>query len=134
MGPPGPLVCRTEDLLSHSSYLFTSESVSEGHPDKVCDRISDTIVDLFLAADPASRVACETLATTHRIVLAGEVRGPRRVTHELMAEKVRAAVRDIGYEQDAFHCQNCGLTILLKEQLTAKERRDVGRGGGGKDD
>src|SRR3546814_1535077 len=59
MGLPGPLVCRTEDLLSHSSYLFTSESVSEGHPDKVCDRISDTIVDLFLAADPASRVRSE---------------------------------------------------------------------------
>ncbi|HEY9567541.1 MAG TPA: methionine adenosyltransferase [Thalassobaculum sp.] len=104
--------------MSHSSYLFTSESVSEGHPDKVCDRISDTIVDLFLAADPASRVACETLATTNRIVLAGEVRGPRSVTHELMEEKVRAAVRDIGYEQDGFHWQTCGIDILLHEQST----------------
>src|SRR3546814_17554833 len=102
----------------HSSYLFTSESVSEAHPDKVCDRISDTIVDLFLAADPASRVACETLATTNRIVLAGEVRGPRSVTHELMEEKVRAAVRDIGYEQDGFHLQTSGIAIMLHEQST----------------
>src|SRR5690606_22330388 len=117
-GTSGPLVCRAEDLLSHSSYLFTSESVSEGHPDKVCDRISDTIVDLFLAADPASRVACETLATTNRIVLAGEVRGPGSVTHALMEEKVRAAVRDIGYEQDGFHWKTCGIDILLHEQST----------------
>jgi S-adenosylmethionine synthetase len=102
--------------LSQSSYLFTSESVSEGHPDKVCDRISDTIVDLFLAADPASRVACETLATTNKIVLAGEVRGPSSVTQALMEEGVRAAVKDIGYEQDGFHWENAEVDILLHEQ------------------
>src|SRR5919108_5785905 len=69
--------------VSRKSYLFTSESVSEGHPDKVCDRISDTIVDAFLAADPESRVAVETLCTTNRVVLAGEVRGPKSVTPEV---------------------------------------------------
>ena len=102
--------------MSQSSYLFTSESVSEGHPDKVCDRISDTIVDLFLAADPASRVACETLATTNKIVLAGEVRGPGSVTQALMEERVRQAVKDIGYEQDGFHWQTADVEILLHEQ------------------
>ena len=102
--------------MSQSSYLFTSESVSEGHPDKVCDRISDTIVDLFLAADPGSRVACETLATTNKIVLAGEVRGPSSVTHELMEQGVRQAVRDIGYEQDGFHWETAAVDILLHEQ------------------
>jgi len=104
--------------LSQSSYLFTSESVSEGHPDKVCDRISDTIVDLFLAADPSSRVACETLATTNKIVLAGEVRGPSSVTHALMEEGVRQAVKDIGYEQDGFHWKTANVDILLHEQST----------------
>jgi len=104
--------------LSQTSYLFTSESVSEGHPDKVCDRISDTIVDLFLAADPGSRVACETLATTNKIILAGEVRGPSSVTHELMEEKVRQAVKDIGYEQDGFHWKTADVDILLHEQST----------------
>ena len=104
--------------MSQTSYLFTSESVSEGHPDKVCDRISDTIVDLFLAADPGSRVACETLATTNKIILAGEVRGPSSVTHALMEEKVREAVKDIGYEQDGFHWKTAGIDILLHEQST----------------
>jgi len=83
------------------NYLFTSESVSEGHPDKVCDRISDSIVDLFLAADPTARVALETLATTNKIVLAGEVRGP--VGRDAMIEAARAAVKAIGYEQEGFH-------------------------------
>ncbi len=104
--------------MSQSSYLFTSESVSEGHPDKVCDRISDTIVDLFLAADPSSRVACETLATTNKIVLAGEVRGPSSVNHALMEEGVRQAVKDIGYEQDGFHWKTADVEILLHEQST----------------
>ena len=102
--------------MSQASYLFTSESVSEGHPDKVCDRISDTVVDLYLAADPASRVACETLATTNKIVLAGEVRGPSSVTHEVIEEAVRAAVKDIGYEQDGFHWKNASLENVLHEQ------------------
>ena len=98
------------------SYIFTSESVSEGHPDKVADRLSDTVVDLFLAKDAYARVACETLCTTNRVVLAGEIRGQgimdaagqlgaRRVQDEIEA-KVRAAVKDIGYEQDGFHHEN----------------------------
>ncbi|MCP4330482.1 MAG: methionine adenosyltransferase [Alphaproteobacteria bacterium] len=89
--------------MTRSSYLFTSESVSEGHPDKVCDRISDAIVDAYLTADPLSRVACETLVTTNRIVLAGEVRGPDSVTRDLVEDIARASVREIGYEQEGFH-------------------------------
>ena len=91
--------------MTQKSYLFTSESVSEGHPDKVSDRISDAIVDLYLAADPEARVAVETLCTTNLIVLAGEVRGPASITHNLMVDEARNAVRDIGYEQDGFHWQ-----------------------------
>ncbi|QTN19940.1 methionine adenosyltransferase [Brevundimonas sp. AJA228-03] len=98
--------------MSRSSFLFTSESVSEGHPDKVADRISDTVVDLFLSKDPFARVACETLTTTNLVVLAGEIRGngimdtggnwAPGVQDEIEAA-VRAAVRDIGYEQTGFH-------------------------------
>ncbi|MCC6918193.1 MAG: methionine adenosyltransferase [Alphaproteobacteria bacterium] len=88
--------------MARSSYLFTSESVSEGHPDKVADRISDTVVDAFLGVDPYARVACETLVTTQRIIIAGEVRGPGEVIGGL-EEKIRAAVKDIGYEQSGFH-------------------------------
>ncbi len=98
-----------------ASYLFTSESVSEGHPDKVADRISDTVVDAFLAADPEARVACETLVTTNRIVLAGEVRGPAGVI-ETLEEKARAAVRDIGYEQTGFHWRDAAFACFLHEQ------------------
>jgi S-adenosylmethionine synthetase len=101
--------------VSRPSYIFTSESVSEGHPDKVADRISDTVVDAFLAADPYARVACETLVTTNRIVLAGEVRGPRGVI-EGLEEKVRAAVRDIGYEQEGFHWKNADYACYLHSQ------------------
>ena len=89
--------------MRNGSYLFTSESVSEGHPDKVCDRISDAIVDTFLTHDPYARVAVETLATTNRVVLAGEVRGPQEVTPDLLDQVARAAVKEIGYEQDGFH-------------------------------
>jgi S-adenosylmethionine synthetase len=102
--------------VSKKDYLFTSESVSEGHPDKVCDRISDTVVDLYLEADPNSRVACETLSTTNRVILAGEVRGPAHISHDIITEKVRAAVREIGYEQDGFHWKDAEITILLHEQ------------------
>lgn len=87
-------------------YVFTSESVSEGHPDKVADRISDTVVDAFLQADPVARVACETLVTTQRIVLAGEVRAEDSKMQEIvdgLEAKVRAAIRDIGYHQKGFH-------------------------------
>ena len=98
--------------MSRSSFLFTSESVSEGHPDKVADRISDTVVDLFLSKDPEARVACETLTTTNLVVLAGEIRGQGIMGKDgqwapgIEAEieaAVRAAVRDIGYEQKEFH-------------------------------
>ncbi len=92
--------------MSKKNFLFTSESVSEGHPDKVSDRISDAIVDAFLAADPHARVAVETLCTTNLVVLAGEVRGPASITKELMEETARHAIKDIGYEQDGFHWKN----------------------------
>jgi S-adenosylmethionine synthetase len=100
---------------ARASYLFTSESVSEGHPDKVADRISDTVVDAFLAADPFARVACETLVTTDLIVLAGEVRGPDGVI-EALEDKVREAVRDIGYEQQGFHWRTANYCCRLHGQ------------------
>jgi len=109
--------------LARQSYLFTSESVSEGHPDKVCDRISDEIVDLFYREGPkagfdpwAIRAACETLATTNHVVIAGETRGPATVTNEHITEVARRAIRDIGYEQDGFHWQTAKVQILLHPQ------------------
>jgi len=106
-----------------ASYLFTSESVSEGHPDKVCDRISDEIVDLFFREGPkagidpwAIRAACETLATTNKVVIAGETRGPKSVTNEQIESVVREAIKDIGYEQDGFHWNTCKIKILLHPQ------------------
>jgi S-adenosylmethionine synthetase len=101
--------------VRRSSYLFTSESVSEGHPDKVCDRISDTVVDAYLAAMPEARVACETLATTNRVVIAGEVRGPASVL-ERVVEMTRNAIRDIGYEQDGFHWKTADVAVYLHAQ------------------
>ena len=98
------------------NYVFTSESVSEGHPDKVSDRISDEIVDLCLAADPQSRIALETLCTTNHITLAGEVRVPASVTHEKMIEAARKAVKDIGYEQDGFHWKTAKVECLVHAQ------------------
>ena len=83
------------------NYLFTSESVSEGHPDKVCDRISDMVVDTYLGMEPQARVACETLTTTNKVVLAGEVRGPE-IKNEELIEKVRNCIKDIGYDQEGF--------------------------------
>jgi S-adenosylmethionine synthetase len=102
--------------VSRANYLFTSESVSEGHPDKVCDRISDAVVDLYLAADPLSRVAIETLVTTNRIVMAGEVRGPESVTPELIEAAARRAVREIGYEQTGFHWKTAEFQYYVHEQ------------------
>ncbi len=99
-----------------ANYLFTSESVSEGHPDKVCDRISDAVVDTFLAADPHARVACETLATTNKVVIAGEVRGPRSVGFDLIENVARHAIREIGYEQEGFHWRDADVQILLHAQ------------------
>ena len=128
--------------MSRSDYLFTSESVSEGHPDKVCDRISDSVVDAFLAADPYARVACETLVTTNRIVLAGEVRGPRSLVEKdgtvkkAKIEKLaRQAVKDIGYEQKGFHWKKAKVEILLHGQsadiavgVDAQGNKDEGAG------
>jgi len=90
--------------------------VSEGHPDKLCDRISDAIVDLYLDADPFSRVAAETLATTNRVVLAGEVRGPAEVTTAAIEEAARRCIREIGYEQDGFHWKTAEIDNYLHEQ------------------
>jgi S-adenosylmethionine synthetase len=100
-------------------YLFTSESVSEGHPDKVADRISDTVVDAFLAADPVARVACETMVTTNRIILAGEVRAPDALMAGIidsLEDRTRAAIRDIGYEQDGFHWRTADFACHLHPQ------------------
>ncbi len=109
--------------MARKNFVFTSESVSEGHPDKVSDRISDEVVDLFfreaLAAnmDPwAVRVACETLVTTNKVVIAGEVRGPSSVTNEKIEAVARKAIQDIGYEQDGFHWQNAKVEIVLHAQ------------------
>jgi len=105
-----------------ASYLFTSESVSEGHPDKVCDRISDEIVDLFYREGPKQgldpwsiRAACETLATTNKVVIAGETRGPT-IPAEQLDQVIRAAIKDIGYEQEGFHWKTADIEILLHEQ------------------
>ena len=102
--------------MPRGSYLFTSESVSEGHPDKVSDRISDAVVDLYLSGDPLSRVACETLTTTNRIVIAGEVRGPESITKETIEKAARDAVRDIGYEQNGFHWKTAEVEVHLHQQ------------------
>jgi S-adenosylmethionine synthetase len=118
--------------VAKANYVFASESVSEGHPDKVCDRISDAVVDTFLAADPQARVACETLATTNRVVLAGEVRGPESITKELLIEVARHAIRDIGYEQEGFHWKHAEVACLLHKQSA-----DIAQGvdsGGNKDE
>ena len=109
--------------MTLSNYLFTSESVSEGHPDKVCDRISDEIVDLFFREGPKHgfapkdlRVACETMATTNRVIIAGETRGPKEITPDMVVERAREAIRDIGYEQDGFHWKTANVEVLLHAQ------------------
>ena len=129
--------------MSRSTFLFTSESVSEGHPDKVADRISDTVVDLFLARDPEARVACETLCTTNLVVLAGEIRGKGIWENGTWAPgleaeieaAVRAAVRDIGYEQDKFHWNTFafqnhlhGQSVDIAVGVDAADNKDEGAG------
>jgi len=120
--------------MKSNSYLFTSESVSEGHPDKVCDRISDMVVDTYLSKDPFSRVACETLTTTNKVILAGEVRGPE-VKKEDLIQKVRNCIKDIGYEQKGFHWKNCDIDIHLHSQssdiamgVDSRDNKDEGAG------
>jgi len=115
-------------------YLFTSESVSEGHPDKVCDRISDMVVDTYLSKEPQARVGCETLATTNKVVLAGETRGPSIDKDELIS-KVRNCIKDIGYEQEGFHWKNAIIDTHLHSQsvdiamgVDASGNKDEGAG------
>ena len=98
-------------------YIFTSESVSEGHPDKVCDKVSDTIVDLYLSKFNESRVACETLTTTNKVILSGEIRGPSISSDEIEKE-VRNTIKEIGYEQDGFHHSKFDFFNYLHEQST----------------
>ena len=125
--------------MSRQNYTFTSESVSEGHPDKVCDRISDAVLDAFLAEEPEARVACETFATTNRVVIGGEVglsdQAKLRSYMDQIDEIARACIKDIGYEQDKFHWQTCEITNLLHEQsahiaqgVDAAEDKDEGAG------
>ena len=99
--------------MASRNFVFTSESVSEGHPDKICDRISDAIVDTFLAAEPQARCGVETLVTTNHVVLAGEVRGPASITGEKLTEVARNAIRDIGYEQENFHWRHATIKCLI---------------------
>ena len=120
--------------MSDKNYLFTSESVSEGHPDKVCDRISDMVVDTYLSKDPVSRVACETLTTTNKVVLAGETRGPKIEKEELI-NKVRGCIKDIGYDQEGFSWKTANIETFLHEQSTdiamgvdSKDNKDEGAG------
>ena len=117
------------------NYLFTSESVSEGHPDKVSDRISDMVVDSFISGDPYSRVACETLTTTNKVVLAGEVRGPN-ISKDNIIQKVRNCIKDIGYDQEGFSWKDqTKIEYYLHEQSTdiamgvdSKDNKDEGAG------
>ncbi len=128
--------------MRRSKYLFTSESVSEGHPDKVCDRISDEVVDLFFRLGPKHgfapkdlRVACETLATTNRVVIAGETRGPKEITPDMIVDVARKAIKDIGYEQEGFHWERANVEVLLHAQsphiaqgVDASGNKDEGAG------
>jgi len=120
--------------MQNNKYLFTSESVSEGHPDKVCDRISDMVVDSYLSRDPFSRVACETLTTTNKVVLAGEIRGPK-IKKEEIINKVRDSIKDIGYDQEGFSWKTANIETFLHEQsadiamgVDSKDNKDEGAG------
>ncbi len=121
--------------MTRQNYLFTSESVSEGHPDKVCDRISDAIVDAYITVDPFARVACETLVTTNRVVVAGEVRSAKPIEQNAIEAIIREVIRQIGYEQDGFHWQTARVDIYLHEQsgdiaqgVDARDNKDEGAG------
>ncbi len=102
--------------MKRQDYLFTSESVSEGHPDKICDRVSDAVLDAYLSRQPDARVAVETLVTTNQVVLAGEVRGPDSISHRDLEEIARSVVREIGYEQDGFHWQKANVAVYVHQQ------------------
>ncbi len=109
--------------MADQKYIFTSESVGEGHPDKLCDRVSDAIVDAYLNADPEARTAVECLATTGYLCIAGETRGPKSITEEVVETIARHAVRDIGYKQDAFHWEKIRVEVRLHAQSS-----DIARG------
>ena len=120
--------------MTIDKYLFTSESVSEGHPDKVCDRISDMVVDSYLTLDPYSRVACETLTTTNKVILAGETRGPKIEKDEII-NKVKECIKDIGYDQKGFSWKTANIETFLHEQssdiamgVDSKDNKDEGAG------
>ncbi len=120
--------------MNNKNYLFTSESVSEGHPDKVCDRISDMVVDTYLSKDPVSRVACETLTTTNKVILAGETRGPK-IDKDGLINKVRNCIKDIGYDQEGFSWKTANIETFLHEQssdiamgVDSKDNKDEGAG------
>jgi S-adenosylmethionine synthetase len=120
--------------MSKNNYLFTSESVSEGHPDKVCDRISDMVVDLYLSKNPESRVACETLTTTNKVVLAGEIRGPV-IDKDDLVQKVRNCIKEIGYDQKGFSWKTANIETHLHAQssdiamgVDSKGNKDEGAG------
>ena len=102
--------------MADQKYIFTSESVGEGHPDKVCDRVSDAVLDAFLNADPHSRVAAECLATTDFLCIAGETRGPKSITPEVIETVARAAIKDIGYKQQEFHWEKIKVDVRLHSQ------------------
>ncbi len=121
----------TENKQSHNlkDYVFTSESVSEGHPDKICDRISDAILDLYMKHDPQSRVACETLTTTDSVVIAGEVRGPEAITKDMIEGAARQAIKDIGYAQEGFNWETVDIDIKLhKQSVDIAQGVDAGTG------
>ena len=120
--------------MTEKNYLFTSESVSEGHPDKVCDRVSDMVVDTYLSKDPFARVACETLTTTNKVVLAGETRGPQIEKEELI-DKVKNVIKDIGYDQKGFSWKTVDIESYLHGQsadiaigVDSKGNKDEGAG------
>lgn len=121
-------------MRNYGDFLFTSESVSEGHPDKVADRISDTVLDAYLEADPEARVACETMVTTNRVMLAGEVRGPKSVEDTLI-DRAREAIKDIGYDQEGFSWKHADITSYLHAQssdiaqgVDSADNKDEGAG------
>jgi S-adenosylmethionine synthetase len=121
--------------LLKSDFVFTSESVSEGHPDKICDRISDAVVDTYLTVEPQARCGVETLVTTNRVVLAGETRGPRSITPEKLIAVARKAIREIGYEQDNFHWEKATIDCFIHNQssdiaqgVDASGNKDEGAG------
>ena len=121
--------------MPQRKYFFTSESVSEGHPDKICDRISDAVVDAHIGALPEARVACETLATTNRVVIAGEVRGSPKIDAAAVEKAARDVIREIGYEQEGFHWKHARVEVLLHEQsadiaqgVDSRDNKDEGAG------